>query len=149
MRMVSSDAEQHASEEMKKESAKRGLKQSNRFYVYVSRNRSVKVRWIMSFALGRSPNPQNLSITLFITAVLEEDFRAKLANCHNSEQEKIRLDRDLQSYRFSPPTDDFLLAENRLRREISQMVRYDEINWNERCITNRVKKMEREHEINA
>jgi hypothetical protein len=41
-------------------------------------------------------NSQNLSITLFITAVMRDYCRVKLANRHNSEQEKIRLNSYLQ-----------------------------------------------------
>ena len=56
---------------------------------------------IMIFLLERSPNPQNLSITLFITAVVEEDCRVKLANRQHSGQKKLRPNSYLQIYCLS------------------------------------------------
>jgi hypothetical protein len=49
----------------------------------------------------RDPNPQNLSITLFITGVFEKDWRAKITKRYNLMQGKILLDNYLQIYRSS------------------------------------------------
>jgi len=47
------------------------------------------------------PNPQNVSITLFITGVFEEDWRAKVTKRYNLVQAKICLDSYLDIYRSS------------------------------------------------